>query len=72
MLAASAPMMMLGRLSREPREIPPPQPARSNWERMTLTPDIELHIRRPLTRQQNRSVERLLEFARELFAEEKP
>jgi DNA-binding transcriptional MerR regulator len=71
-LAASAPMMTLGRLSRESREIPPPQPARSNWERMTLTPDIELHIRRPLTRQQNRSVERLLEFARELFAEEKP
>jgi DNA-binding transcriptional MerR regulator len=68
----AAGLMTLGRLSLGARESPPPQPARSNWERMTLTPDIELHVRRPLTREQNRSVERLLEFARELFAEEKP
>ena len=69
----AAPSVTLGRLSLGARESPPPpQPARSNWERMTLTPDIELHIRRPLTREQNRSVERLLEFARELFAEERP
>ena len=53
-------------------ERPLPQPERSHWERLALTPDIELHVRRPLTREQNRSVERLLEFARELFAEEKP
>ena len=61
-----------GRLTLGARESPPPQPARSTWERVTLTPDIELHVRRPLTRDENRSVERLLELARELFAEEKP
>lgn len=79
LLAGSAPqltraggLMTLPRLSLGSRQTPPPQPARSNWERTTLTPDIELHVRRPLTREQNRSVERLLEFARELFAEEKP
>jgi DNA-binding transcriptional MerR regulator len=66
----SAAVATLARLGA--RESPPPQPGRSNWERMTLTPDIELHVRRPLTREQNRSVERLLELARELFAEEKP
>jgi DNA-binding transcriptional MerR regulator len=77
-LAGSSPHLMraglrtLPRLMLGARESPLLQPARSNWERMTLTPDIELHVRRPLTREQNRSVERLLEFARELFAEEKP
>src|SRR5688572_4244702 len=71
-LLRAARLMALPRLTLGARESPPPQPARSNWERMTLTPDIELHVRRPLTREQNRSVERLLEFARELFAEEKP
>ena len=68
-VAAAAPVRVS--LSRSSLGSPPPQPARSNWERTSLTPDIELHVRRPLTREQNRSVERLLEFARELFAEEK-
>ena len=33
----------------------PIQPDRAQWERITLDPDVELHIRRPLTRQQNNS-----------------
>jgi DNA-binding transcriptional MerR regulator len=43
---------------------------RSTWDRIPLAPDVELHIRRPLSREQNRQVERLIETARDLFAEE--
>lgn len=43
---------------------------RSTWDRIPLAPDVELHIRRPLSREQNRQVERLIEAARDLFAEE--
>jgi len=44
---------------------------RSQWERIALSPDIELHVRRPLSRDQNRRMERLLAFAREILEEEK-
>lgn len=46
------------------------EPARSQWERIVLTPEIELHVRRPLSRQQNRRVDRLLETARTILKEE--
>ena len=36
---------------------------RSQWDRITLAPDIELHVRRPLAREDNRRLERLLEVA---------
>lgn len=49
---------------------PPAAGERSQWERIVLEPDIELHIRRPLTRQQNRRVDRLVALARELINEE--
>jgi DNA-binding transcriptional MerR regulator len=39
---------------------------RSQWERVAISPDIELHVRRPLSRRDNRLVERLLAFARQL------
>ncbi len=42
---------------------------RSQWERLTLAPEIELHVRRPLSRVMNRKLERLLEFARALMKE---
>jgi len=45
-------------------------PERSQWERVVLSPDIELHVRRPLTRSQNRAVARLIDEARRLFEEE--
>ena len=43
---------------------------RSQWERIPLDQDIELHVRRPLTRQSNKRVERLIAIARELFEED--
>ena len=50
---------------------PPRRPAseRSQWERIGLTEDIELHIRRPLSRDANRRLERVLEQARRIFEE---
>lgn len=50
----------------------PHQPLeRSQWERIALAPDIELHIRRPLQRAQNRQVDRLVTIARELLEEDR-
>lgn len=40
---------------------------RSQWERIVISPDIELHVRRPLSRIVNRQVDRLLAVAQELF-----
>ena len=48
----------------------PPEPGRSQWDRVAITPDIELHVRRPLTRGDNKRVSRLIEIARQLFEEE--
>ncbi len=50
----------------------PPEPERSQWERIALTPDLELHVRRPLTRLGNRQLARLLEAAREILREGEP
>jgi len=50
-----------------------PQPrleTRSTWERIGLTNDIELHVRRPLSREQNRQLEQLLRVARDLLTED--
>jgi DNA-binding transcriptional MerR regulator len=52
--------------------VEPPGAERSHWERFTLAPDVELHVRRPLTRSQNRAVTRLLEAARQLLEEDLP
>jgi DNA-binding transcriptional MerR regulator len=46
------------------------EPDRAQWERISLTPDVELHIRRPLTRTHNKRVERLVSIARELLEED--
>ncbi len=43
---------------------------RSQWERVVLAPDIELHIRRPLARVLNRKIEALIQHAREILKEE--
>ena len=45
---------------------------RSQWERLALSPDVELHIRRPLARAQQKQVDRLITIARELLEEERP
>jgi len=57
---------------------PPPTPApqtqsepdRSQWDRVQINPDIEIHLRRPMTRTDNKRVYRLIEYARQLFREE--
>ena len=48
-----------------------PSPSgKSQWERISLAPDVELHVRRPLTRETNRRVEKLLDLARHILQEE--
>jgi DNA-binding transcriptional MerR regulator len=57
--------------SPEPPEPPgPPGATRSTWERVSLSPDVELHIRRPLGRLDHKRVERLITIARELLQED--
>ncbi|AUB80857.1 MerR family transcriptional regulator [Candidatus Thiodictyon syntrophicum] len=58
----------------EPAATPAPptvrrQP-RSTWERIALHPDIELHVRRPLARADQRRLDALLEQAQRLFSTE--
>lgn len=36
---------------------------RATWERITLAPDVELHVRRPLSRTDRRLVEAILDLA---------
>jgi DNA-binding transcriptional MerR regulator len=45
---------------------------RSQWDRISLTPDIELHIRRPLGRLEQRRVDRLITIARQVLKEDTP
>jgi len=47
-----------------------PRLERSQWERIDLAPDIELHIRRPLPRSTAKRVDRLIEIARDLLEED--
>jgi DNA-binding transcriptional MerR regulator len=78
MMRSAAPMIV-----RSPARLPEPDPphadaeprtpnpaSRSQYDRLTLAPDVELHIRRPLSREMNRRVERLLQAARAIFDEE--
>jgi len=54
-----------------PDSEPPRYPvARSQWERLTLADDIELHLRRPLSREMNRRLARLLAAAERILHEE--
>ena len=43
---------------------------RSQWDRFALAPDVELHVRRPVSREENRRIERLLDAARDVFKED--
>lgn len=40
---------------------------RSSWERIAITSELEIHARRPMTRDQNRRLEDLLKEAERLF-----
>jgi DNA-binding transcriptional MerR regulator len=44
--------------------------SRSQWDRMPLSADVEVHVRRPLTREQNKQLEQLLAAARQIFTED--
>jgi len=79
-LAAPA-RLMAAPMLREPSEPSPhaasapppaesPAPDRSQWDRVVLVPDVELHVRRPLPRHLNKRVERLIAIARELLEED--
>lgn len=46
--------------------------ARSQWDRVRLAPDVELHVRRPLSRPLNKKVEHLIRLARQLLEEDQP
>lgn len=50
----------------------PPAPDRSQWDRILLAPDVELHVRRPLARLVHKRVERLIQIAKELLEEDQP
>ena len=41
--------------------------ARAHWERITLADGVEIHVRRPMNREENRLLERLLEEAERIF-----
>jgi len=43
---------------------------RSRWDRVSLSRDVEIHLRRPLSSRRRKQVERLIEFAVALFHEE--
>jgi len=51
--------------SPEPEE--PVGAQRSQWERVTLSQNVELHIRRPLGRHEQKQIERLIRLGRELL-----
>ena len=69
-----APTLRLAESVQAYAETPTPTPAidRSQWDRILLAPDVELHVRRPLGRRQHKRVERLIEIARELLEEDQP
>jgi DNA-binding transcriptional MerR regulator len=51
---------------------PTPRIDRSQWERVAVDPDVEIHLRRPLSRSTAKRVDRLIEIARDLFKENEP
>jgi DNA-binding transcriptional MerR regulator len=66
--APQAPARLVGPPTVSPQ--PSQEPDRSQWDRVSLSPDVELHVRRPLTRDQNRRVDRLISLARQLLEED--
>ena len=44
--------------------------ARSTWERIRIARDVELHVRRPMSRHHNKLLDRLLSEARRIFSED--
>jgi DNA-binding transcriptional MerR regulator len=53
-----------------PSSARPPATDRAQWERIALSPDVEIHVRRPLSREDNRRLEKLIAEAQALFGKE--
>ncbi|CAN5739692.1 hypothetical protein BH23CHL8_BH23CHL8_12800 [soil metagenome] len=66
------PMSAPGSTPSPPGAVDPMGPERSQWERVAFGSNVELHIRRPLSRLENKRVERLIVIARELLEEDQP
>ena len=64
--AAPAPLASMA----PPSPVPDVRLERSQWERIDLAPDVELHIRRPLARATAKRVDRLIAIARDLLEED--
>ena len=65
----SAPLRM-GKIAEEPNLYAPPlapQPEGETWQRITLAPGIELHIKHPLPTRIQPHLRRLVAYARSLF-----
>jgi DNA-binding transcriptional MerR regulator len=72
--AAPLPMRAAYSIAETLGDEPGPTPMtveRSQWERIVLAPDVELHVRRPSRRAQNKRIERLVTIARELLEEDR-
>jgi DNA-binding transcriptional MerR regulator len=61
------PSLLMSYRRLEPRGVE--SEARSHWERIRIAADIELHVRRPLSKPDHRRLEELLRRVRELFPE---
>lgn len=81
-LSDSALSYVQAALKYEPRLVAAPAPiasptqtewqvTKSTWERVRLSRDVELNIRRPLSRLQNKQVDDLIEAARKIFSEDR-
>lgn len=52
--------------------LPTSPPAGTTWERHALTPNVELHLRQPLSHPENKLVSRLIELARNTYQDGDP
>jgi DNA-binding transcriptional MerR regulator len=69
--SAAEPGRMAKSVPSAPAESPPlSRPSKSTWERLVITPDIEIHVRRPLKPLDNKRADHLERYARELFQDE--
>lgn len=64
---ASSPMALMRSFSNAAAPASPAAPTRSQWERYTLTDGVELHVRRPLSRIDQKQFEKLMAAARGIF-----
>jgi hypothetical protein len=46
-----------------------PETPREHWQRITLSPDVELHIREPQSEEIRKRIQQLIEHANILFSE---